>query len=83
MNGWVVLFVAVVGLFSVVAIFVALHLRDLLSAAILLGTVDLLLALLFYVLEAPDVAITQATVGAGLSTAVFLYAIRRTERYEG
>ncbi len=82
MSSWVVLLVAVLGVLSVIAGFVALHLKDLLSAVVLMGTVDLLLALLFYVLEAPDVAITQATVGAGLSVAVFLYALRRTERYE-
>ncbi|HNB03255.1 MAG TPA: DUF4040 domain-containing protein, partial [Methanoregulaceae archaeon] len=33
-------------------------------------------------LQAPDVAISQAAIGAGLTTAIFIIAIRSTKRYE-
>jgi energy-converting hydrogenase B subunit D len=36
----------------------------------------------FYVLQAPDVAIAQAGVGACLSTAIIIIAIKRTKRME-
>ena len=54
--------------------------RDLLHGTIALSAVSLLSAILFYYLYAPDVAITEAAVGAGVSTVVFVWAIRATER---
>lgn len=57
--------------------------RDLLHGTIALSAVSLLSAILFYYLYAPDVAITEAAVGAGVSTVVFVWAIRATERRDG
>ncbi len=54
--------------------------RDLLFGIIALSAVSLLSALLFYLQQAPDVAITEAAVGAGVSTVVFIGIIRYTER---
>jgi energy-converting hydrogenase B subunit D len=58
---------------------VALRLSNLVNAVICLAVFSLLSALLFYLLHAPDVAIAEAAVGAGLSTVVFLWAIGRTQ----
>jgi len=33
-------------------------------------------------LHAPDVAITEAAVGAGLTTAIYIMTINKTERWE-
>ncbi len=55
--------------------------RDLLYGVIALSAISLLSALLFYLLHAPDVAITEAAVGAGVSTVIFVWAIRATERF--
>jgi len=66
----------------VIAAFFAIKLRDLLACAVMLGVMSLLLSLEFYLLQAPDVAITEAAVGAGLSTAIFIVAILKTRRYE-
>ncbi len=57
--------------------------KDLISAAIALGASSLLLSLQFYLLRAPDVAIAEAAVGAALTTAIFIFAIRATDRQEG
>jgi uncharacterized MnhB-related membrane protein len=65
----------------VCALFVALF-RDLLYAAVSLGVLSLLLALEFYLLKAPDVAIAEAGVGAAVTTAIFIIAIRATKRME-
>jgi len=75
LNIVLVLFMAIGALF-------ALHLRDLLSAVIVMGVVDLITAIMFLVLQAPDVAITQAAVGAGLTTAIFVIALIRSTREE-
>ncbi len=57
--------------------------KDLISAAIALGASSLILSLQFYLLRAPDVAIAEAAVGAALTTAIFIFAIRASEREEG
>jgi uncharacterized MnhB-related membrane protein len=61
---------------------VAIELKDLLHSVIILGGASIVLALVFYMLQAPDIAITQATVGAGISTVLFVIAISRTTREE-
>jgi uncharacterized MnhB-related membrane protein len=60
----------------------ALVFRDLLSAVIASCLVSLLASILFFFLQAPDVAMAEASIGAALVTAVFVIAIRRTNRYE-
>jgi uncharacterized MnhB-related membrane protein len=67
---------------TVVTGLLAVLLRDLLAAALALGAQGLLLSLVFYLLQAPDVAIAQAGVGAALTTAIFLLAIWKTRRKE-
>lgn len=54
--------------------------RDLLQGVIALSAFSLMSALLFYILRAPDVAITEAAVGAGVSTVIFVWAVRATDR---
>jgi uncharacterized MnhB-related membrane protein len=61
---------------------VAVLLKDLLAAVIAVASMSLLLSLEFYILQAPDVAIAQAGVGACLTTAIFVIAIRATKRME-
>jgi len=60
----------------------ALVFKDLLSAVIASCVVSLIASILFMLLQAPDVAMAEASIGAALITAVFVIAIRRTERYE-
>jgi uncharacterized MnhB-related membrane protein len=60
----------------------ALQIRDLLGATICLAVYSLLSALLFYVLHAPDVAVAEAAVGAGVATVVFVWTVRKTRRWE-
>ena len=56
--------------------------KDLLAASIAFAAFSLLLSLEFYILQAPDVAIAEAGIGAGLTTAIFITAIRGTQRHE-
>ena len=57
--------------------------NDILSAVITLSVFGILLATAFAILQAPDVAIAEAGIGAGLTTAIFIIAIRGTQRHEG
>ena len=56
--------------------------QDLLAASVAFAAFSLLLSLEFYILQAPDVAIAEAGIGAGLTTAIFIIAIRGTKRFE-
>jgi len=61
---------------------VAVLLKDLLAAAVAVASMSLLLSLEFYILQAPDVAIAEAGVGACLSTAILIIAVKGTRRME-
>ena len=67
---------------TVVASIITVLLRDLLAAAVALAAMSLLLSLEFFLLQAPDVAIAQAGVGACLTTAIVIIAIKGTKRME-
>jgi uncharacterized MnhB-related membrane protein len=56
--------------------------RDLLYAVVSLAVLSLLLALEFYLLKAPDVAIAEAGIGAAVTAAIFVIALRATKRTE-
>lgn len=53
-----------------------------LTAVISLGVTGAFMALEFVLLHAPDVAIAEAAVGAVLSTAIFVIAVKRTTKKE-
>ena len=74
-----VLFLAAM-ILCAVAVF---YLKDLIAAAIAFAAFSFLLALEFFILQAPDVAIAEASIGAGISTAILIIAIRGTTREEG
>jgi energy-converting hydrogenase B subunit D len=60
----------------------ALLASRLLVAVILMSVFSLVSALLFYLCDAPDVAITEAAVGAGVSTFIYIWAIHKTRDSE-
>ena len=55
--------------------FIVARTNNLFSVAFLAGILSLLAASLYMILNAPDVAFTEAAVGAGISTVLFLVAI--------
>ena len=56
--------------------------KDLLYAVIGTGLISLVLSILFLLLQAPDVALTEAAIGVALTTIVFIITIRNTVRHE-
>ena len=56
--------------------------RNLFVAVMLMGIASLLMAAVFFVLDAADVALTEAAVGAGISTVLFLSALALTSEHE-
>ena len=64
--------------FLVVCTIGIIVLRDLLAAVILLGAYSLIAAGIFIVMDAVDVAFTEAAVGAGISTILLLGCLSHT-----
>jgi uncharacterized MnhB-related membrane protein len=71
---WIALLVVIVVLVSAVLV---LTLENLIGAVAVSGVVSLGVAVLFVLLHAPDVAMTEAAVGAGLSGVVLALGLRR------
>lgn len=56
--------------------------RDLLAAVIIFSVYSLIMALMWQRLQAPDLALTEAAVGAGVTTVLFVVTIFKTRRRE-
>jgi uncharacterized MnhB-related membrane protein len=56
----------------------AVQLNSIVSAVVSAGLASLFASVVYVVLAAPDVAMTEASIGSGLTTMIFLYAIRKT-----
>jgi len=61
------------GIMMLVAAVAALVVKKLISAIIIVGFVSLSASVLFLLMDAPDVAITEASIGAAISTVIFLW----------
>jgi multicomponent Na+:H+ antiporter subunit B len=72
-------FATLLGLMVILAI-VAIRAADLLVAVIVLGAYGFVMSLVWTTIGAVDVAFTEAVVGAGASTVLFLAALLRTSR---
>ncbi len=64
----------------IISAILALVQNDLLKAAILTGFSGGALAVLFQILLAPDVALTQAIVGAAIVPVFIALAVKKTQR---
>lgn len=73
----VVILNVLVVLGMVVTAILAVHFDNLLSSVIALGATGLFAAAAFLVLHAPDVAISEAAVGAALTPLIFIVTLRK------
>jgi uncharacterized MnhB-related membrane protein len=73
----------VIVLGMVVSAILACHFENLLSAVIALGVTGVFCAAAFLVMHAPDVAISEAAVGAALTPIVFIVALRKMRGGDG
>jgi len=76
------LLIVVLLMFLVVCTIGIIYLRDLLAAVILLGIYSLTAAGIFVVMDAVDVAFTEAAVGAGISTILLLACLSHTSHIQ-
>ena len=67
-------------IFVILAAISAALFRDVLPAIVVFGAYSLGMAMLYTLLLAPDVAMTEAAIGAGVTTILLLLAVARTHR---
>ncbi len=77
MEQWILLLLLTLLVVLIVGI---IYLKDLLIAVILLGIYTLVAAAIFIIMDAVDVAFTEAAVGAGISTILLLGTLSFTRR---
>ena len=58
----------------------AVQVRDLLTSVVLLSAFSLFMCLLWIEMGAVDVAFTEAAVGAGVTTVLFVVVVLKTDR---
>ncbi|SET06789.1 Uncharacterized MnhB-related membrane protein [Natronincola peptidivorans] len=56
--------------------------KDLLGAVIIYAAYGLVMAVLWLFMKAPDIALTEAAIGAGVTAILFIGVISRTRRME-
>jgi multicomponent Na+:H+ antiporter subunit B len=66
--------------FVLLSALATMFLRDVLAAVVAFAAYSLGFALLWLTLQAPDVALTEAAIGAGVTTVLFLLTLTKTVR---
>jgi uncharacterized MnhB-related membrane protein len=77
-----IVFLVIMAVILIAAAVYSVVQKDLLYAVLGTGVVSLVLSVFFYLLQAPDVAITEAAIGIALTTIIFIITIRNTTRDE-
>ncbi|MFP4547544.1 MAG: Na(+)/H(+) antiporter subunit B [Fidelibacterota bacterium] len=74
------IFISILGIIMIAAAILAIYQKNLLSAIVAAGVISLLASVIYILLAAPDVAMTEAAIGSGLTTIVFLYALNKIRK---
>lgn len=82
MNSLIIFMSIGLSIVLVVATIIVWLSKDLLVAILGSALISLIASIFFLILQAPDVAITEAAIGAGLTTGILLYAMKKAGRYE-
>lgn len=73
----------VIGVLILTMAIIAIHNKSIVVGIIAAGVVSLFASVLYLLLAAPDVAMTEAAIGSGLSTIIFFYVINKIKRQNG
>jgi uncharacterized MnhB-related membrane protein len=77
MSSVVTFMTLLLALAAIVVALVSIHTKELPVAILAAGLVGLFASVLFVILAAPDVAMTQAAIGSGLTTFLFFFVLGR------
>ncbi len=82
MSDALIIVIPLLSLVLIGAAVFAVRQKDLLLAVIGTSIVSLILSIMFFILQAPDVALTEAAIGVALTTIIFIITLKKTTRYE-
>ena len=67
----------IISVFTVIMALTAVIVKDRIVAVLAGGAAGLFASILFIIMAAPDVAMTEAAIGSGLTTFIFFFALRK------
>jgi len=70
----------VVGALLLVIAFLSINSKKLINSVLFLSALSMLAVVSFVLMKAPDVAITEAVIGSGLVTALFVFTLLSVRR---
>ncbi len=70
----------IVGLITIISAIHALRNPNMLTSILFLGSMGLSTSILYLLLAAVDVAMTEAAIGCGLTVIIFLFAFRQLKK---
>lgn len=70
--------VIILTIILILAAILVIKSKDLVVAVVASALVSLIASIYFYILQAPDVALTEAAIGVALTTIIFMITIRKT-----
>lgn len=76
MNATIILSLILATIIITMAIAV-LVVKKIRTAVLISGVVSLIVSILFLLLASPDVAMTEAAIGSGLTTIIFFYVLNK------
>lgn len=72
--------IAVIGAIILGSALLAIYHKSIVWAVVASGAVSLGASIIYLLMAAPDVAMTEAAIGSGLTTIIFLYALARMRK---
>jgi uncharacterized MnhB-related membrane protein len=72
-----IIITVVLGIVMIVMSIIAIHHKNNTLAVLSAGGVSLVASILYLLLAAPDVALTEAAIGSGLTTIIFFYVLNK------
>jgi uncharacterized MnhB-related membrane protein len=80
METFKIIMLATLALVMIISAVMAVVSKEMSLAILASGAISLLASIFFLVLASPDVAMTEAAIGAGLTTFLFFVILRKTEQ---
>jgi uncharacterized MnhB-related membrane protein len=77
---WFDIISGIVGGLMLILAFLAINSKKLINSVLLLSGLSMLAVVAFVMLKAPDVAITEAVIGSGLVTSLFVFTLLSTRK---
>ncbi len=72
-----ILLIIILAIIMVVMALVAIHHKNLQVAVVASGIISLFASVIYVFLAAPDVAITEASIGSALTVGIFFYVLNK------